>query len=275
MECKLVKEKASTPLSLPPATMPRKTNPSKVASAMKRTDDAISAAEDGKFEVGRVEKKLGHGGFLVRYGLGKDDTCQVSITGKVLKGGKASDFYANIGDYVVYDGAEVQGIVTTRSPDLFKRLKRAGRVPTLPDLESDGRVVDVGDDSGFVFEEAEEDNAAARQSYLGGLEGARNLADADAMIRSARVAASRLNAYKNRRATRDERVAAALSEDPEVAAERELMAEYRAAQSAYDRERARAAATSSAVGGAGLVDAELEPEFSLPTAIAANWEEIA
>lgn len=254
--------------------MSRKSNPSKVASAMKRTDDAISAAEDGKFEVGRVEKKLGHGGFLVRYGTAATATCQVSITDKVFKGGKAFDFYANIGDYVVYDGKAIQGIVTSRSPDLFKRLKRAGRVPTLPDLESDGRVVDVGDDSGFVFEEAEEDNAVARQTYLGGLEGARNRADADAMIRSARVAASRLNAYKNRRATRDERVAAALSEDPEVAAERELMAEYRAAQSAYDRERARATA---AVGGAGLVDAELEaePEFSLPTAIAANWEEIA
>jgi len=251
--------------------MPRKTNPSKVAAAMKRTDDAVSAAEDGQFEIGRVEKNLGHGSFRVRYGSGKDNLCSVSITGKVLRGGKASDFHASLGDWVVYDGTEIQGIITSRRPDLFKRLKRAGRVPTLPDLESDGRPVDIDEEGGFDFEEAEDmDGDDNRATYLGGLEGARSLADADAMVRAARVAASRANAYRNKRATREERVAAALAEDPELAAEHELAAEYRAAQSAYDR--MRAAAARAAVGGASLVDAEPEPEIALP--VAECWEDV-
>ena len=254
--------------------MPRKPNPSKVAAAMKRTEDAVSAAEDGAFSVGRVEKKLGHGGFLVRYGTGSADTCQVSICGKVLRGGKASDFHADVGDWLVYDVTEVQGIVTSRSPDLFKRLKRAGRVPALPDLGGDGALKDGLEDFGFEFEDEDEDTEDEREAYLGGLEGARSLADADAMVRTARVAASRLNAYKNRRATRDARVAAALEEDPELAAQREWETERRAAQSAYDRERAAATRAAAAVGGAGPAEeSEPEPEIALP--VPECWEEVA
>jgi hypothetical protein len=234
---------------------------------MKRTDDAVSAAEDGMFSVGRVEKKLGYGGFLVRFGTGAADTCQVSICGKVLRGGKASDFHAELGDWLVYDGSEVQGIVTSRSPDLFKRLKRAGRVPVLPDLGGEDGSAD--DEGGFDFEVLE-DAEEARMAYLGGLEGARSLADADAMVRAARVAASRAAAYKNRRATRDARVAAALEEDPELIAQREWEAEQRAAQSAADRARARA--PTALAGGAGPV-AEPEPEITIP--VVECWEDTA
>lgn len=263
--------------------MTRKANTSKVASAIRRTEAAVSAAEDGKFEIGRVEKNLGNGSFIVRYGKGSADTCQVSICCNVLRGGKASDFHADRGDWVVYDGTEIQGIITSRTPDLFKRLKRAGRVPVLPDLESDGRAVDVYEEGGFTFEEAEdedtEDDAVARETYLGGLEGARSRAEADAMVRAARVAASRANAYRNKRATREERVAAALREDPELAAQRELETQRRAKQSAADRARnardARARAAAAPAGGAGPAE-ESEPETDGPLPlIDMDWEEAA
>lgn len=240
--------------------MPKKPNPSKVASAMKRTEDAVEAAVDGRYGVGRVEKKFGHGGFLVRYGKADSETCRVSICGKVLRGGKTSDFHADLGDWIVYDGTEVQGIITSRSPDLFKRLKKAGRIPTLPDLGGAGVLAD-DEDIGFDIEH-DEDSEEARQAYLGGLEGAKSLAEAEAMVRAARVASSRANAYRNKRATRDERVAAALAEDPEVAAQREWEAEQRAARSAADRSRARPAPTGGAVGG-GPAE-EPEPEVELP-----------
>jgi hypothetical protein len=251
--------------------MPKKPNPSKVASAMKRTEDAVEAAVDGRFGVGRVEKKLGHGTFTVRYGKGASETCQVAICGKVLRGGKTSDFHADLGDWIVYDGTEVQGIITSRTPDLFKRLKKARRIPMLPDLGGEG-VGQEDDEFGFEFE-ADVDAEEARETYLGSLEGARSLAEADEMVRAARVAASRANAYRNRRAHRDDRIAAALAEDPEVAAQREWEAEQRAARSAADRERARAAAASRAVSGAGPVEeAEMEAEAALPKVDC--WEEV-
>ncbi len=240
---------------------------------MKRTAEAVEAAVDGSFGVGRVEKKLGHGTFTVRYGKGASETCQVAICGKVLRGGKTSDFHADLGDWIVYDGAEVQGIITSRTPDLFKWLKKAGRIPTLPDLGGEGASKEGGD-FGFEFE-IEADAEEAREAYLGGLEGARSLAEADEMVRAARVAASRANAYKNRRACRDERIAAALADDPEAAAQREWEAEQRAARSTADRERARAAAASREAAGAGPADEadEAEPAVALPTADC--WEDAA
>lgn len=236
---------------------------------MKRTEDAVEAAVDGLYDVGRVEKKLGHGTFTVRYGKEASQTCQVSICGKVLRGGKTSDFHADLGDWIVYDGTEVQGIITSRNPDLFKRLKKAGRVPVLPDGGAGGGPAE-DEDIGFDFEH-DEDTDEARVAYLGNLEGAKSLAEADAMVRAARVAASRANAYRNKRATRDERVAAALADDPEAAAQREWDAEQRAARSSADRERARAAAASRAVGGAPPTE-EAEPAPALPKVDC--WEDV-
>lgn len=229
--------------------MPRKTNPSKVAAAMKRVDDAVASAEDGKFSVGRVEKKLGNGKFLVRFAPGVSGTCQVAITGKVLRGGKSSDFHADLGDWIIYDVAEVQGIVTPRTPHFFKRLKREGRIPDLPELVRTGEADDA-EEGGFDFVDEEDVDADdARKAYLNGMvdtasaaQSVQSHADADDAVRVARVAASRANAYKNRRATRDDRVAAALTavaEDPELEAMREMIAERALTQSSADKERHR------------------------------------
>jgi hypothetical protein len=106
--------------------MPKKVNSHRLAAQAIRLSDALSAALQGQYEIGLIEAALGNCSF--RVALSSAETRVVSITSKVLKGGRSSAARAERGCFLIVDKQEVVGVVNN-SKDL-KALTKAGRVPS-------------------------------------------------------------------------------------------------------------------------------------------------
>lgn len=105
--------------------MPKKVSAHRLAAQAIRLSDALSQALEGKFEIGLIEAALGHCSFRVL--LADRQSRVVSITSRVLRGGRTSASRAERGHFLIVDDKEVIGVVNT-AQDL-KVLKKAGRVP--------------------------------------------------------------------------------------------------------------------------------------------------
>jgi hypothetical protein len=104
--------------------MPKKVSVHRLAAQAIHLSDALSAALEGKYEVGLIEKTLGHCAFRVTLPAG--GTRIVSITSRVLRGGRTSAARAEAGHYLIIDNQEVMGVVNTMKD--LKALIAAGRV---------------------------------------------------------------------------------------------------------------------------------------------------
>ncbi len=256
--------------------MPGGPNPSKVASANIRNETAISAVERGELLVGRVEKTLGNGYFRARHGVRDDATRQVSVSG-VFRVGAASPFFLRPGDWVIYDGKGrgvvcAEGVITSKTPDSYRRLKRAGLIPSLPDLDGIGGMMSYTLDDVIEFV----DDTPEEEAWSDPKATAKNLRQAADMAHAARRAAGLANAYKNRASGTAARIAARVAEpefDPEREAELELLAERRAAQSAVDKARAMEVKRSAQPVDAVELRTCLGLEPVLPSAVE-NWEDM-
>jgi hypothetical protein len=106
--------------------MPKKVNAHRLASQAIHLSDALSAAAEGKYDIGLIEKALGNCSFRVALCGKSGGTRIVAITSRVLRGGRSSAARAEAGHYLIIDNKEVLGVVNTQKD--LKALVKAGRV---------------------------------------------------------------------------------------------------------------------------------------------------
>ncbi len=213
-------------------------NPVKLAAGEMRVAEAVEGLCSGKFEIGRVSSIYGDQSFEIE--LSRSSKRDVSLYGKLFKAGQKSRFYVRRGDWLIVCGAEVQAPVTASMPEVFREIRRAGRLPDLAEVSGLAEFFDVEQ----TAEEAEAAALAAAE-----LEGAKSLREAEQMRDRLRQAREHLGRIRARRAGLIAKAAKA-REDAELAGPADAEEAPPAAEAEEEPlEASGAAAPAAAEGG--------------------------